>query len=105
MTKGTVESDFVNRKEAIQRADEELLATLGYKQEFKRAFKPIEVRLPFDARCSALISRDRSLVLHFRLSVSYLRFRLSSSMHCRMEEGLLWSGGSVVFRLLIGNAP
>ncbi|KAJ2927639.1 hypothetical protein H1R20_g9449, partial [Candolleomyces eurysporus] len=42
MTKG-VESDFVSRKEAIQRADEELLATLGYKQEFKRAFKPIEV--------------------------------------------------------------
>ncbi|KAF5326351.1 hypothetical protein D9611_000927 [Ephemerocybe angulata] len=36
-------SDFATRKEEIQRADEELLATLGYKQEFKRAFKPIEV--------------------------------------------------------------
>ncbi|KIY51817.1 amino acid transporter [Fistulina hepatica ATCC 64428] len=29
--------------EEIRRRDEELLATLGYKQEFKRAFRPIEV--------------------------------------------------------------
>jgi hypothetical protein len=31
------------RKQAIAKADEELLAELGYKQEFRRAFKPIEV--------------------------------------------------------------
>ena len=31
------------RKTAIKRTDEELLATLGYKQEFKRAFTPLEV--------------------------------------------------------------
>ncbi|KAH6918018.1 amino acid/polyamine transporter I [Coprinopsis sp. MPI-PUGE-AT-0042] len=31
------------RKEAIQRADVKLLAQLGYKQEFDRAFKPLEV--------------------------------------------------------------
>ncbi|KAI9430635.1 amino acid/polyamine transporter I, partial [Lactarius indigo] len=31
------------RKQAIASADEELLAELGYKQEFWRAFKPIEV--------------------------------------------------------------
>lgn len=31
------------RKQAIVKADEELLAKLGYKQEFRRAFKPIEV--------------------------------------------------------------
>ncbi|KAG9311034.1 amino acid/polyamine transporter I [Chiua virens] len=30
-------------KEAISRADEQLLAELGYKQEFKRAFTPLEV--------------------------------------------------------------
>ena len=30
-------------KEAIEKADEQLLAELGYKQEFKRAFTPIEV--------------------------------------------------------------
>ncbi|TFK19375.1 amino acid transporter [Coprinopsis marcescibilis] len=35
--------DFATRKEAIERADVELLASLGYKQEFKRAFKPLEV--------------------------------------------------------------
>jgi hypothetical protein len=33
------------RKEAIQRADVKLLAQLGYKQEFDRAFRPLEVRL------------------------------------------------------------
>jgi len=31
------------RKQAIAKADEDLLAELGYKQEFRRAFKPIEV--------------------------------------------------------------
>ncbi|KAH9021102.1 amino acid/polyamine transporter I [Lactarius deliciosus] len=31
------------RKHTIAKADEELLAELGYKQEFKRAFRPIEV--------------------------------------------------------------
>jgi hypothetical protein len=30
-------------RQAIAKADEELLAELGYKQEFRRAFKPIEV--------------------------------------------------------------
>ncbi|KII84137.1 hypothetical protein PLICRDRAFT_179813 [Plicaturopsis crispa FD-325 SS-3] len=33
----------VLREEAIKKADEELLAALGYKQEFLRAFTPIEV--------------------------------------------------------------
>ena len=31
------------RRAAIARADEELLAALGYKQEFMRAFTPLEV--------------------------------------------------------------
>ena len=31
-------------KTAIERADEELLASLGYKQEFRRAFTGLEVR-------------------------------------------------------------
>jgi hypothetical protein len=31
------------RKAAIKRADEELLAALGYKQEFKREFTPLQV--------------------------------------------------------------
>ncbi|KAH9477066.1 putative amino-acid permease C11D3.08c [Psilocybe cubensis] len=33
----------MSRKEEIRQKDEALLATLGYKQEFKRAFKPLEV--------------------------------------------------------------
>ena len=33
----------MTNKEAIARADERLLAELGYKQEFKRAFTPLEV--------------------------------------------------------------
>ena len=32
------------RKQVIAKTDEELLAELGYKQEFRRAFRPIEVR-------------------------------------------------------------
>ena len=34
----------MSRKAEITRRDEELLAQLGYKQEFKRAFTPLEVR-------------------------------------------------------------
>lgn len=34
----------VSDRDAIRLADEELLAQLGYKQEFKRAFTPLEVR-------------------------------------------------------------
>jgi len=34
-------------KEAIVRTDEQLLAELGYKQEFKRAFTPLEVSNSF----------------------------------------------------------
>ncbi|KIK56176.1 hypothetical protein GYMLUDRAFT_174701 [Collybiopsis luxurians FD-317 M1] len=36
-------SNTVNQKEAVRHADEALLASLGYKQEFKRAFTPLEV--------------------------------------------------------------
>ena len=34
------------RKRAIAKTDENLLAELGYKQEFQRAFTPIEVYCP-----------------------------------------------------------
>jgi hypothetical protein len=33
----------VGQKDSIRQADEALLASLGYKQEFKRAFTPLEV--------------------------------------------------------------
>lgn len=35
------------RKQEVALADEALLASLGYKQEFKRAFTPLEVRMLF----------------------------------------------------------
>ena len=35
----------VDTREAVKIADEQLLAQLGYKQEFQRAFSPLEVRL------------------------------------------------------------
>ncbi|KAK7035352.1 hypothetical protein VNI00_011883 [Paramarasmius palmivorus] len=35
--------DSRNSKDAVKQADEALLASLGYKQEFKRAFTPLEV--------------------------------------------------------------
>lgn len=38
------ENGAVSRAEAVRLADEALLADLGYKQEFKRAFTPLEVR-------------------------------------------------------------
>ena len=34
---------YAKDSQEIQKADEELLASLGYKQEFKRAFAPLEV--------------------------------------------------------------
>lgn len=37
------ESNTVSHSDAIRIADEALLADLGYKQEFKRAFTPLEV--------------------------------------------------------------
>ena len=40
------------RKQAIAKADEELLAELGYKQEFRRAFNPIEVFCSLIVNCN-----------------------------------------------------
>ena len=40
------ENGGLSRAEEIRRADEALLADLGYKQEFKRAFTPLEVYPP-----------------------------------------------------------
>ena len=37
----------MTNKEAVSRADEQLLAELGYKQEFKRAFTRLEASSSF----------------------------------------------------------
>lgn len=33
----------ITRQDSVKQNDEQLLASLGYKQEFKRAFTPLEV--------------------------------------------------------------
>ncbi|KAF9556455.1 amino acid transporter [Agrocybe pediades] len=43
MASATAETGGMSRKEEMRLKDEALLAALGYKQEFKRAFKPLEV--------------------------------------------------------------
>jgi hypothetical protein len=105
------------RKHAIAKADEELLAELGYKQEFRRAFKPIEVF------CFLFVTRTTPISFRFLESrsaslVSFLLLRqsrcpssasiltdcpttvLSCSIRYQMVVLLPWSGGSVSFRLL-----
>ena len=105
------------RKHAIAKADEELLAELGYKQEFRRGFKPIEVFLlslvtrttPTSFRF--LESRSASLVSFLLLRQSwcsssasiltdYPTTVLSCSIRYQMVVLLPWSGGSVSLRLL-----
>jgi hypothetical protein len=44
----------VENKEQIRLADEALLASLGYKQEFKRAFTPLEVGVAASLCCLTL---------------------------------------------------
>ena len=39
------EAHNVSPRDATKLADEQLLASLGYKQEFKREFSPLEVNL------------------------------------------------------------
>lgn len=39
------------RRAGVALADEELLASLGYKQEFRREFTGLEVSTRFDAMC------------------------------------------------------
>ena len=69
------------RKQAIAKADEELLADLGYKQEFRRAFKPIEVLSFLLSHCfpdlSPLCLGFRNCIQH-RWTPAFYRVRLSS---------------------------
>ena len=60
------------RKEEIKKADVRLLAQLGYKQEFKRDFKPLEVLIAlFDAQMMSLTTTTLTVArfsgLPFRL--------------------------------------
>lgn len=64
---------------AVSKADEELLASLGYKQEFRREFTGLEVRLVVQI-CDAFITSRfcRLLVSRSALLASYRLSRMSS---------------------------
>ena len=59
----TKEPEAQKRKEEIKKADVRLLAQLGYKQEFKRDFKPIEVRTRYSLSFSVVLTTDTASVL------------------------------------------
>ena len=110
----------MSSREAIARSDEALLAQLGYKQEFKRAFTPLEVRLlrlsqaPVDSRDSfALVGARRCSGCPSALLASCRPLRMSHPFYhrikqtctalfwstpCRMVARLLWCGGYVSHR-------
>jgi len=50
MSSGSATEAGPSLKDAIRRQDEPLLAALGYTQEFKRAFKPLEVCVAVHSR-------------------------------------------------------
>lgn len=50
------ENGGLSRADEIRLADEALLADLGYKQEFKRAFTPLEVCRPVMQYVRALLT-------------------------------------------------
>jgi len=103
-------------REAIAWGDEALIAQLGYKHEFKRAFNPLEVHL---LRLSSQSTPARGTLVGVRVSfsiigllpsIAYVSSILPSnynkqtctalflSMPCRMVACLLWCGGYVLHR-------
>ena len=82
----------IPRQDFIRQKDEQLLATLGYKQEFKRAFTPLEV-IDFWSRYLILADLRRSLVSP-SLSLDYCPpLRQSFFMPSQMAEAQRWYGG------------
>ena len=83
----------IPRRDSIRKKDEQLLATLGYKQEFKRAFTPLEV-IDFWSRYPKFwLNLPRSLVSP-SLSLDYCPpLRQSFSMPSQMAEAQRWYGG------------
>jgi len=83
----------IPRQYSIRQKDEQLLATLGYKQEFRRAFTPLEV-IDFWLRYPKIwLICGRSLVSP-SLSLDYCPPLLQSfSMPSQMAEAQRWCGG------------
>ncbi|OJA10130.1 hypothetical protein AZE42_09371 [Rhizopogon vesiculosus] len=100
--------DMESREHAIAKADEALLAELGYKQEFKRAFTPLEVfgiafsiigLLPSIAY--DIFPRDSSLQRYSSNQFCVVQYSFTPF---QMEDQLQWSGWAVasLFILCVG---
>lgn len=80
------------RKQEVALADEALLASLGYKQEFKRAFTPLEVRILFCIiySCVGINPHSRCLGLRSRLLDCYPPLHLCFCLLYLTVEGQQW---------------
>lgn len=96
-----------SRRMAVEAADEALLAELGYKQEFRRAFTPLEVR-PISENLLRLSSyhQDRCLVSHSVSSGYFLPLRelVDTSLICALTDES-WHPSSVLFYALPNGGP
>ncbi|KAG5645641.1 hypothetical protein DXG03_005632 [Asterophora parasitica] len=61
---------FKSSKDATQQSDEALLASLGYKQEFKRAFTPLEVDANTAGSVAAVSSIDWGCAVQIMAAVN-----------------------------------
>jgi hypothetical protein len=88
-------SNNLEQPNLVKQADEELLASLGYKQEFKRAFTPLEVRSSVSHLLTPL-TVNRFLALRSLSLAFYRPLHLFCSMQSRMEADQQWSGEYVI---------
>ena len=94
----------------VAAADEALLASLGYKQEFKREFTGLEVRiciLPLKSRSTRAHTINRHLGLRSASSGYSRQSRPYSQIRCQMEDQRRWSGAgsSRVFSSCSSECP
>lgn len=77
-------------EDSLERRDEELLATLGYKQEFKREFTPLEVSVKLRMESYFLIiSGVRYRIFNYRFTaVHFICFILRYTKWRRTSDGL-----------------
>jgi len=95
-----------SRRAKIQLADEKLLADLGYKQEFKREFTPIEVYLTRSIRFTAQLTRYQGLRYRIQYHRTFAIDGVGSSARCyRKESHLSCLSSSVLFYSIPNGGP
>jgi hypothetical protein len=95
-------SQDVSLKEVIRQQDEALLASLGYKQEFKRAFTPIEVSLVSDSNVDVPLKHlTDPQVFGIAFSIIGLLPSIGSVLFYAVGNGggpsMVWGVGSVIY--------